>query len=516
MTRMDLRWAGMLQQMSPSLTVLSRDQRRMIINAAFEILERAGNRVGSKEALKLFQEAGCRIEPLDDEGMKVYIPQHITEKCLASTPKRMVLHNRRGEPTLYCEGRNSYFSPTAACPKLWDPYTGERRAWTKTDIGRSAQITDALPQLDAMFNHGSLADDYGFDCFVHEMHAMMVNTTKPIIYLSNDVPDTKAICEMAAVIAGGWDNLRRAPFILQYDEVLSPLKHKNHAFDKFMYLAGEGLPVRYGAFTMSGASSPVTLPGATAQSLAEALVALIAVQLKRPGNTYMMAILPGIMDLKYGVLASGGPEYHLFHAMYTECVHELGLPVMATAGISDSKVVDAQAGAESMFSYLVAALAGCHINIGAGSLESHLIGSFEHLVFCDETIAAVRRFMQGAPVNNETLAMDVIQEVGDNLPNCIFVDRDHTTSTYQREQWQPGLWSRNNFQSWTNKGSKYIHQVCNERARHIIENHKPEPLSDKVLAQLEEISQAATNPETLAVNKTAQGGRRRKFRAATG
>jgi trimethylamine--corrinoid protein Co-methyltransferase len=514
MAQKDLRWSGMLQQMTPSLTVLSKDQRQIIINTAFEILERTGNRVGSKEALELFQKAGCRIEPLDDEGMKVFFPQHLIEECLRLSPKRMLLYNRKGEPTLYCEGRNSYFSPTSACPKMWDPYTGQRRAWTKADIGNASMITDALPNLDAMFALGSLADDYGFDTFVHEVHAMMINTSKPIIYLSNEVADTKAICEMAAVIAGGWDELRRRPFILQYDEVLSPLKHKNHAIDKFMYLAGEGLPVRYGAFTMSGASSPVTLPGATAQSIAEALVGLMAVQLKRAGTPYMMAILPGIMDLKFGVLASGGPEYHLFHAMYTECVHELGLPVMATAGISDSKVVDAQAGAESLFSYLCAALAGCHINIGAGSLESHLIGSFEHLVFCNEAISAVRRFMKGAPITNQSLAMEVIQEVGDNLPNAIFVDREHTTKTYLQEQWQPGLWSRNNFASWTTKGSKYCHQVCNDHVRQILENYKPEPLPEKVLTQLEEIAQAATNPETLSVSRTAQGTRRRKFRAA--
>jgi trimethylamine--corrinoid protein Co-methyltransferase len=188
---------------------------------------------------------------------------------------------------------------------------------------------------------------------------------------------------------------------------------------------------------------------------------------------------------------------------------------MATAGISDSKVVDAQAGAEAMFSYLCAALVGCHINIGAGSLESHLIGSFEHLVFCDETIAAVRRFMQGAPITNESLAMDVIQEVGDNLPNCIFVDREHTIQTYKHEQWQPGLWSRNNFQSWTNKGSKYSHQVCNDHVRQILENHKPEPLPENVLKQLDEIAIAATNPDMLAVNKTARAGRKRRFVSAT-
>ncbi len=510
---MDLRWAGLVQQMSPQLSVLSKDQKQVLINAAFEILEQTGNRVGSKEALELFRKAGCRIEPCDEDGDKVFFPQALIEQCLRTTPKRLVLYNRKGEPTLYCEGRNSYFSPTSACPKLWDPYTGERRSWTKADIGNATRITDYLPQLDAMFALGSLADDYGFDCFVHEVHAMMINTTKPIIYLSNEVPDTKAICEMAAVVAGGWDNLRSRPFILQYDEVLSPLKHKNHAFDKFMYLAGEGLPVRYGAFTMSGASSPVTVPGAAAQSLAEALVGLMACQLKRPGVPYVMAILPGIMDLKYGILSSGAPEYHLFHSIYTELCHELQLPVMATAGITDSKVLDAQAGVETLWSYLCAALSGCHLNIGAGSLESHLIGSFDHLVLSNECIAAVRRFMQGARLDARTLALDVIQDVGDGLPNKIFVDQEHTIQNYAAEQWVPDVFNRNNFQVWTEKGRKTTADWCNDKVRWILENHQPEQLPQTVLDQLEEIARAATDPETLAVSKTARATRRRKFRA---
>lgn len=511
---MDLRWSGMNQYTAPKLTVLSSDQKKVLINAAFEVLTRSGNRVGSKESLELFRQAGCRIEPCDEDGEKVYFPQHVIEAAIRHAPKRFVMYNRKGEPSLYCEGRNSYFSPTAACPKMWDPYTGERRAWKKEDIGNATRIVDYLSDLDMMFPLGSLADEYGFDCFVHEVHAMMTNTTKPIIYLSDNPTDTKAICEMAAVVAGGWDNLRSRPFILQYDEVLSPLKHKDHALDKFLYLASEGLPIRYGAFTMAGASSPVTIQGAVVQSLAEALVGLIAVQLKRPGTPFVMAILPGIMDLKQGILASGAPEYHLFHSMYTELCHELDLPVMATAGITDSKVVDAQAGAETLWSYLCAALSGCHLNIGAGSLESHLIGSFEHLVLSSECVSAVRRFMKGAPVNDHTLALDVIQEVGDGLPNKIFVDRDHTMNCYMEEQWQPQVFNRNNFQSWTNKGQKTTHDWCNEKVKWILENHQAEPLPEETLKALEEIAIGATDMEMLSVNRTANAKRRRKFRAA--
>ena len=153
------------------------------------------------------------------------------------------------------------------------------------------------------------------------------------------------------------------------------------------------------------------------------------------------------------------------------------------------------------------------MNIGAGSLESHLIGSFEHMVLCDELIGGVRRFMRGAPIDNSTLGMDVIQEVGDNLPNSIFIDRDHTTEHYIAEQWQPEVFNRNNFQSWTQKGAKYTHEVCNQKVKDILENYQSEQLPDDLLVKLEEIAAAATSEDTLAVGKTSKAKRRRKFRS---
>ena len=513
MATTDLRWAGLVQQMSPSMTVLSKDQRDVLINAAFEICETVGNRVGSKEALDLFRKAGCRIEPLDDEGEKVFIPQRLIDEVLRTAPKRLIIYDRKGEPTLFLQGRNSYFAPTAATPKLYDPYTGERRSWRKPDIGLATVVTDALPELDFMFTLGSLAEDYGKDCFVHEFQEMVTNTTKPIMYLSADVNDTKAICEMAAEAVGGWDRLRERPYIMHLDDALSPLKHKNHSFDKMLYLASEGLPVRYGAFTMSGASSPITLQGATALCLAESLVALAACQLKKPGSPYIMSILPAIIDMKRGMMLSGCPEYHRFGAMFTELVHELGLPVMSTAGITDSKVIDAQAGVETLWSFLCAAMSGCHLNLGAGSLESHLIGSFEHLVLSNECVAAVRHFMRGSAITDETLAMDVIRDVGAGLPNVIFMDRDHTSRNYLKEQWIPNVFNRQNYSVWSEHGKQWTHEVCNTVVQDILKNHKPEPLSADVLNKIDLIAKDATHEETLAVNKTTKATRRRRFRA---
>ena len=136
------------------------------------------------------------------------------------------------------------------------------------------------------------------------------------------------------------------------------------------------------------------------------------------------------------------------------------------------------------------------------------------MVLCDELIASVRRFMEGTPVDGRTLAMDCIQEVGDGLPDRIFVDRQHTMDNYLKEQWQPQVFNRNNFQIWTDKGAKYTHQVCKRKGQ--VDPGEPQAgaLPDDVLNSLEEIAQAATDPATLAVGKTAKAKRRRKFRVA--
>jgi trimethylamine--corrinoid protein Co-methyltransferase len=122
--------------------------------------------------------------------------------------------------------------------------------------------------------------------------------------------------------------------------------------------------------------------------------------------------------------------------------------------------------------------------------------------------------MRNSAIDEETLAMDVIREVGAGLPNLIFLDRDHTTRHYMHEQWKPTVFNRQNYTVWSGNGKPSTHETCNRVVKLILENHKPEPLPQDVLDKLEAIAIAATNPETLAVSKTAKATRRRKFRAA--
>ena len=467
-------------QQTASFKVLSEDQIKEIHNAALEILEHVGNRVECEDALNLFRDAGCHIE--DDYLVK--IPSYLVEEAIRTTPKRIVLSDRSGKRALFLEGNNSYFAPTAACPKMYDPYTGEKRDWVKQDIANVAKLVDYLPNIDAIFPLGSLATEYGTDCFIHEFDAMLRNTTKPIIYLAHDVDDLQVILDMAAEVAGGYEALRQNPFLLFYDEVMAPLYHKTETIKKMLLVAEKGLPVRYGSLTMSGATSPCTMAGVLAQSYAEALFGLVLVQLKRKGTPFMMAILPGIMDLLTGGLSSGAPEYDLLQIAYAEICHAIGIPIMSTNGISDSKIPDEQAAIEATLCCFSAAAGGSNLSIGAGSLECHLIGSLEMIAVADEVLGMIKRIFKGVNVDSNGLALDVIEQVG---PRGNYLDQTHTLKNFKTEHWRPTIMDRNNYSNWVGMGSKTMGQRVNEKVRRILEEHQPEQLSGLSQQRLDEL-----------------------------
>lgn len=464
-------------QQNPCVKVLSDDMIKEIHGAALEILADIGNKVEEQEALDLFKKAGCNVSA--DNVVKV--PIHVVEEAMRAVPTRIHLSNRNGERALNLGGTNSYFSPTAACPKMYDPHNGEKRDWKKEDIANVAKIVDYLPNMDAIFPLGSLAHQFGTDCFVHEFDAMLRNTTKPIIFLAHSKKDLKVIVDMAIEVAGSHDELIQNPFLLFYDEVLAPLYHKKETVKKMLYMTEMGLPVRYGSLTMSGASSPVTLAGVLAQSYAEALFGLVMVQLKRPGNPYMMAILPGVMDLKTGSLSSGAPEYDLLQMGYAEICRYYELPVMTTNGISDSKIPDEQAAIETTLCCLSAAVGGSNLSIGAGSLECHLIGSMEMIALADEALGMIKRIFKGINVDENGLALDVIGEVG---PRGNYLGTQHTLDNFKTEHWKPSLMDRSNYDAWEKAGSKPMRERLNEKVRYIISEHQPESLNPEVSNKL--------------------------------
>jgi trimethylamine--corrinoid protein Co-methyltransferase len=467
--------------LTPQFRKLSNDQLAQIHNASLEILDRTGVCLYEEEALNLLKKAGVKVE----DGNRVRIPPGLVEWALSIAPKRVVLCDRNGRRVMPLERNNVFFGPGSDCPNILDHRTGERRRGTLRDIEEGIRLCDALPNIDFLMSICIASDIDQQVADRYQMRAMLMNSTKPILFVTTEFEGTVDAIKMAEAVAGGEEELRRNPICALYINVTSPLRHNTEALQKLLFMAGKSLPTTYTPVVLRGISGPVTPAGALALANAGELAGLVIAQLKREGAPI---ILSGgtndMLDMRTLGDVYAAPENRV---MFVEMAHYYGLPVFGLGGASDSKLPDEQAAAEAAFSLILEALAGTHLVHDVGYLESGMTNSFEQIVICDELINYVKRFMQGLVVNEETLALDVIDQVG---PHGDFLGTEHTARHY-KEDWYPRLLDRNDFDTWKAAGGKTLRQRARERVEEILSSHRPEPLPKDVQAKIDAIVEGA-------------------------
>jgi trimethylamine--corrinoid protein Co-methyltransferase len=337
-------------------------------------------------------------------------------------------------------------------------------------------VVDALPELGFCMSMGIPSDLVGANPYRHQFALMLQHTTKPIVFVCDDRADCEAITHMAAAAAGGVEPLQINPTLLLYSEPSTPLKHSETATDKLLYMAEHALPIVHSPAPMMGGTAPVTLAGALALGNAEVLSGLVMHQLTRPGAPFVYGQGLHHMDMKTTISVYGAPEFQLARVLVAEMGRFYGLPTWGYAGHSDSCVMDEQAAADAAFSVLVALLSGTNLVHDVGYLEAGLTTSPEMIVFTAEMISMMRRFVRGISLDAESLALDVVHQVG---PGGDFLTQTHTLRHF-RDLWQPALITRQRADGWVATGSERLGERLRERTVSIIEGHQPEPLPDSV------------------------------------
>jgi trimethylamine---corrinoid protein Co-methyltransferase len=462
---------------APRFQKLSPDQLERIHFASLEILERTGVRLLVPEALELLKSAGADI--IDESHVR--IPSHLVEWALNTAPKRAIIANRKGERVMPLERRNVFYGPGSDCPNVIDIRTGERRQGKLQDIVEGIRVCDALPNIDFVMSLNIAGDVPQEHADIYQMQAMLENTSKPIMFVTTEFEGCVKAVEMAEIVAGGAEALRRNPFIFLYINVTAPLVHNEEALQKLLFMAEKGLPTSYTPVVLRGASGPITPAGAVAYSNAGELAGLVIAQLKREGTP---VILSGgtqdMLDMRSMLDIYSAPDNRV---LCVEMAQYYGLPIFGLGGASDSKHPDEQAAAEAAFSLLTETMAGSHLIHDVGYLEGGLTNSIEMITMCDELIAWVRKFMQGIVVDEETLALDWIDKVGFDDD---FLSLDHTHNHF-REDWYPTLLDRQDHAGWSAEGSLTYRQRAQKKALEIINSHQPEPLPEVVSQKLQAI-----------------------------
>jgi trimethylamine--corrinoid protein Co-methyltransferase len=227
-----------------------------------------------------------------------------------------------------------------------------------------------------------------------------------------------------------------------------------------------------------------------ALGIAENLVGLVVHQMAGKGSPFLFGPNVSALDMKSSVVCYGCPEWSLTQAALADMRDEIyGLPIWAFAGASDAKVMDAQAGAEAMFSIITAFLSRANLIHDVGFLEYGSTSSLEMITMANELIAMSRFFVEGIPVNEDTLALEAIERVGRGSPGSIFLMDDHTYEHFMRSMFLPDLLDRSRYDSWQAAGSMDLYKRCNAEAKRILEQHEVIPKPDEVLQEINGILQ---------------------------
>ena len=464
------------------LKLLSNKELESIHMASLEVLEDTGMRCESEIILKAFREMGANV---DEKEKNVKIPQHLVKEALGKAPSQFVLCGRLRENDILLEGSRVYFglggTPT---PYIRDLETGEFRRPTKRDVAEATKLGDALENIDFIMSIAGAFDVPYQAEYLHEFDAMFRNTSKPIVYSAPGYTTAKLVLEMAAAIAGGLDELRRRPILSLYSETASPLTFTREN-ENMLIFAEAGIPITLGPAPIAGATGPVTIAGSAVVSNAENLAAITLIQHTNPGTPIVYACWAAIMDPLTGRVAYAAPEFALSgNILCAQMASYYKLPCFGFGGCSDSKAPDAQAGAEVMMMMLTAALSGVNLIHDCGYLAGGSAGSLEMAVICNEVIGMVKRIVKGIWVSDESLAVDVIKEVG---PANHYLTHKHTLKHVRGELYVPKLFNRKPERAWVKEGRKWIHQEAKEKAKKILAEHKPEPLPAQVDEKLKEI-----------------------------
>jgi len=478
---MDHPQTNVIAYSTPYYRGMTDEQCRLIHCASLDILERTGVLLYYQPAIDLLKKAGCLVD-----GNHVRIPSHLVEWALRTAPSRIMIYDRFGKPAMPLGDRISTFGTGSDCLHILDHRTGERRKAVLQDVVDGLRVADAMPHVDFIMSM-FLPSDVPVAADVRQMEVMLTYSAKPICFVTYEWEGTPEIIEMAEVAVGGADSLRINPTAILYINVTTAFWHNEESLRKLMYAAQKRLPTVYLPDVQRGLSGPITFAGAMACCNAGQLVGLLIAQLVSEGAPIILnTAMPTSMDMKTMIL----PYASLFNAYFLELNHYYNLPSFNYGGCSDSKLLDEQAIMEAAVSLYIATLSGGNMIHDMGYMESGLTGSLELLVIEDETVSWIKACTKGLEINEETLALDLIHE---HALSADFLGTKHTVR-HVREDWQPRLVDRHNYEQWMASGGTSMRERARARIEEILAKEPRHVLPPDVEEKIRAIAERVLPP----------------------
>jgi trimethylamine---corrinoid protein Co-methyltransferase len=430
-----------------SYKVLSDKEINDIHETSLRVLEQVGFEIYSSPAQDLLEQHGAEV---DRENNRVFISRELITRCIKQAPSEFVYYGREPGKEIVVGGKKVHFGTGGLAIYVLD-LNRIKRPSTVQDIFSLARLADSLEFVD-FFIIPVYPHDINIDFVdINSYYYAFQGTSKPVMGGIMNRSGVEDVVEIASLLAGGLDKLRRRPFVGFIASITSPLKISSEQVDLLMKVAEYGLPLATSTAPAAGATSPVTLAGTLVQQNAEALMGVILTQLVNPGTPVFYSAVPVTMDMRTMSFLMGSIESGLMNAAITQMAHFYRLPCYITVGTTDSKLPDAQAAHESASTAMLAALAGGNfIHEAFGMLDGAMTASYAQYVIDNDIVGSCLRTLRGIEVNRDTLAFDTIASVG---PGGNFLSEEHTVRFMRTESFTPRTSDRQQYQRWFDAGS---------------------------------------------------------------
>ncbi|MGB7874176.1 MAG: trimethylamine methyltransferase family protein [Anaerolineales bacterium] len=454
---------------------LSPSDTQAIHDTSMKLMGEIGILFPEENALEIFKNNGFKVE-----GKKVFFSEEQVMGAVKNVPRLFTVHARNPERDITVGDGSPIFAPGYGAPFLVDAQEGKRDP-TLEDYHNLVKLAHVLPNQD-LSGHLMVEprDIPSETAHLQMLLVHMLHSDKAFIGSSEGGRGSQHTVDMIEILFGGKPD---RPVTLGLINPISPLGYGTEMLEAILAYANAKQPLIFASLIMAGSTGPITLAGVLAVQNAELLAGIVLAQLVNPGLPCLYGATSTNIDLRTGALAVGSPELSLCLSAHAQLARFYGLPSRGGGALTDASLNDAQAGYESMFSMLTTVNSGIDFVLHSGGIvSSYLAFSYEKFVMDDEVCGMMRQYLRGIQVDAETLAYDVIANVGSGGH---FLGEDHTLERCRTEFWQPVLFDRSGLEAWWDGERLDTTARATQRWKDLLASHEDPPLDETTARQLQ-------------------------------
>jgi trimethylamine--corrinoid protein Co-methyltransferase len=416
----------------------------------------------------------------------VLFPPEVVEEAIRTTPGSFTLYDRSGRPQAELGGDNVHFVPGSSGLKMLDHRTGKTRLANTADFAEYVRLADGLPNIAYLATAFSTNDD--IDPQVSDawrLYLCLIHSLKPVVsgaFTEHGVP---RMAEMMQLFRHNRADLVARPMSIFTITATGMFRYSEDSCQNLLDCVEWGIPIEVVPVTLMGLIAPVTVMGAAVFHTADVLAGLTMAQIIRPGAPVLFGGAPAAFHMKAATSPMIAVEALQLDLAYVAVAKSLGLPTQGYLALSEGKFLDAQAGAETYGSALLAALAGINSVSGPGMLDYVMVFSLAKLVLDDEWCGHALRLVRDIQLKDDIPTIPLVRDL---IAEQHLITAEHTLNHWPEELYLPGsTLDRDNRENWIKAGRPLLEERVNQELEHRLAAYQQPEIDSKIVLEMEKI-----------------------------